>query len=369
MKRRLTAVMLIGLILWGCLPVRAGAECSVSADCAVLIEAKTGRVLYEKAAHRRMLIASTTKLMTALVVLESGHPMDEKVEILPDYTGAEGSSLYLKAGERLTIETLLYGLLLHSGNDAAQALALFCAGSTEKFAEQMNRKAGQLEMRDSHFANPSGLDQEGHYSTAYDMALLARACLKNETLKKIVSTRSVHMEGRSFVNHNKLLWQYPGCVGLKTGYTQQAGRTLVSAAERDGTTLIAVTLRAPDDWKDHRTLLDWGFQHCQVVQLAVAGERIALVPVEGSLLPMTWVRAADDLFAAVLSEEKLSRRIELEHQRISAPIRSGERAGQLICLLDGQLAGKTMLVFEGAADCRVPRTGPMVHLWKWFRQE
>ena len=360
------AAVLMAALLLGCLPVYAGAEPALSAECAVLMEAKTGRVLYEKDAHKPMLIASTTKLMAALVVLDSGHALEETVEILPEYTGAEGSSLYLKAGERLTVETLLYGLLLHSGNDAAQALALFCAGSVERFAERMNEMARRLGMADSHFANPSGLDQEGHRSTAYDMALLARACLENETLKKIVSTRSVHLEGRSFVNHNKLLWQYPGCIGLKTGYTQKAGRTLVSAAERDGVTLIAVTLRAPDDWRDHRTLLDWGFQSCRVEQLAGAGERIAAIPVEGSLLPMVWVRTKSDLFGALLPGEELSWRVELDRQRVSAPIKSGERAGRLVCLIGGQPMGETALVFEAAPDCRAPRAGLLSRLGELF---
>ena len=183
------------------------------------MDADSGRVLYESNAHRQRLIASTTKLMTALVALESGHRLDEVVTIDPRWAGAEGSSIYLKPGEQVRLETLLYGMLLRSGNDAALAVAGFCAGSVEDFVERMNRKAAELGMSDTHFENPNGLDGEAHYSSAYDMALLARACLKNETLAGMVSAKSVTMEGRTFTNHNKLLWRYEGCIGLKTGYT------------------------------------------------------------------------------------------------------------------------------------------------------
>lgn len=187
------------------------------------MEAESGRVLYAKDADTPRLIASTTKLMTALVALESGHSLEEVVTIPAEAAGVEGSSLYLKAGETVKLKTLLYGMLLQSGNDAATAVALYCAGSLEAFAQKMNEKAQQLGMTNSHFTNPTGLDGEEHYSSAYDMALLARACLDVPELKEITATRSTTMEGRTFVNHNKLLWRYEGCVGMKTGYTQGGG--------------------------------------------------------------------------------------------------------------------------------------------------
>lgn len=360
--KRVVAVMLAALCLMSAAgEVRAEGP-SVSAACAVLVEAETGRVLYEKDAHRPSLIASTTKLLTALTALESGHGLDEEVEILPGYTGAEGSSLYLKAGETLRLETLLYGLLLHSGNDAALAVAGCCGGSAEGFAREMNRVAQKLGMKDSSFTNPSGLDQEGHFSTAYDLALLGRACLKNDALRRMISTRSVHMEGRTFVNHNRLLWQYPGCVGMKTGYTKKAGRTLVSAAERDGMTLIAVTLNAPDDWRDHTALLDWGFSVCRTEVAAVQGETVARVPVKGSLLPFVPVRAAETITVAVLNGEELTRRLALDNTAVSAPVRAGDRAGGLELLLDGQPAGEVPLAFGPAEDCRAPDVGPLGRL-------
>lgn len=237
--RRGTGVLLAAALCFALLPRAGAAEVTVSAQSAVLMEAESGRVLYAKDADTPRLIASTTKLMTALVALESGHSLEEDVTIPAEAAGVEGSSLYLKAGETVKLKTLLYGMLLHSGNDAATAVALTCACSLEAFAQKMNEKAQQLGMTNSHFTNPTGLDGEEHYSSAYDMALLARACLDVPELKEITATRSTTMEGRTFVNHNKLLWRYEGCVGMKTGYTQAAGRTLVSAAERDGMTLIA----------------------------------------------------------------------------------------------------------------------------------
>ena len=273
---------------------------SVSAASAILVDAESGRVLYEKDAHTRRLIASTTKLMTALVALEQGPGLEEEVTIPPKAAGVEGSSLYLKAGERLKFETLLYGMLLHSGNDAAVAVAVLTAGSVEAFAAQMNQKARELGMTNSHFTNPTGLDEEGHYSTARDLALLARACLAQETLAKMAATPSIALEGRSFVNHNKLLWRYEGCVGLKTGYTQTAGRTLVSAARRNGMTLIAVTLDDPNDWADHAALFDYGFSTYHM-ETALEADG-ASIPCAGIFILRQAV-APTDLLPALETEE------------------------------------------------------------------
>ena len=234
----------------------------VSAQSAVVLHMDSGEILYEKNAREQRSIASITKLMTALVALESGKSLDDVVTIQAEDTRTEGSALYLKPGEHVKLETLLYGLLLHSGNDAALAIARFCGGSVEDFVAGMNARARELGMTNSHFANPNGLNDEGHYSSARDMALLARACLDNEYLAQMVSTRTITLEGRTFTNHNKLLWRYEGCVGMKTGFTENAGRTLVSAARRDGMTLIAVTLNDPDDWADHEVLFDYGFSVC-----------------------------------------------------------------------------------------------------------
>ena len=245
--------LLVGLALWWCLtPVRAWGV-STSASAAVLMDADTGQVLYDHNGSRRMLIASTTKILTALVVLEHAR-LDEVVTIQPRHM-AEGSSMYLKPGETLTVETLLYGLLLCSGNDAAVALADHCGGSVARFVGWMNETAQRIGMTGSSFANPNGLDDEQHYSTARDMALLAAYAARNPTFVRLCSTRSVTVGGRTMTNHNKLLQSVEGCIGMKTGYTRAAGRTLVSCARRGGRTLVAVTLQDGNDWADHAEML------------------------------------------------------------------------------------------------------------------
>lgn len=324
------------------------------------MDADSGRVLYESNARQRRLIASTTKLMTALVALESGHRLDEVVTIDPRWAGAEGSSIYLKPGEQVRLETLLYGMLLRSGNDAALAVASFCAGSVEAFVERMNRKAAELGMSDTHFENPNGLDGEAHYSSAYDMALLARACLKNETLANMVSAKSVTMEGRTFTNHNKLLWRYEGCIGLKTGYTQRAGRTLVSAAEREGLTLICVTLNDPDDWADHAALLDWSFDQYRAETVVRAGERVGSVPLEGSLLPACPVAAGETLTAALADGEAVEVRAVWKESPLTAPVAKGERVGELVCTLEGAELARVPLT--AAASVPADRWEPR-NLW------
>ena len=342
MKLRLLGAAAALTCVLTALPAAGAVETHAAA--AVLMDAGSGRVLYEHSAHEALPIASITKLMTALVALESGHALDERVTVLPQWTGAEGSSLYLRPGEVLTLETLLYGLLLRSGNDAALAVAEYCAGSEEAFVARMNRRAGELGMQDTHFANPSGLDGAGHASSAYDMALLARACLDNDILRDMVSTQSIAREGRVLTNHNKLLWRYEGCIGLKTGYTQKAGRTLVSAAEREGLTLICVTLNDPDDWADHAALLDWGFAQYRAETVARAGERAGYVPLADSLLPACPVSAGEALTAALADGEAIETRAVWKESPLTAPVAKGERVGELVCTLEGVELARVPLV-------------------------
>ena len=245
------------LCLIFCITPAVAEALEVSATAAVLMDADMGQVLYEKNGDRQMLIASTTKIMTALVVLEHAAP-DDVITVTPDHM-AEGSSMYLRAGETVRVEELLYGLLLCSGNDAALALTE-CAGGLTPFVALMNEKAAALGMAHTSFANPNGLDADGHYSTARDMAVLAAAAVENPTFRRICSSRSVTIGQRTMENHNRLLRQVEGCIGLKTGYTRAAGRTLVSCAERDGCRLVAVTLQDGNDWADHAALYDYGFR-------------------------------------------------------------------------------------------------------------
>ena len=219
----------------------------------LLMDADTGAVLAEKNCDTPSLIASTTKIMTALVVVQRCD-LDRRVRIPAEATGIEGSSMYLKAGEELTLRDLLYGMMLRSGNDAAVALALCTAGSLERFVGWMNETAQRMELRNTHFANPNGLDDENNYSTARDLALLTRAALREPDFLQVVSTKSIRVGERCLTNHNKLLWSLEGAIGVKTGFTRAAGRILVSAVERGGRRMIAVTINDCDDWRDHAAL-------------------------------------------------------------------------------------------------------------------
>ena len=255
----------------------------LSAKSAVLLDASTGRVLYASHAEDKSLIASTTKIMTALVICEAGD-LDRKVVIPPEAVGIEGSSMYLKAGEVLSVHELLYGLMLRSGNDAAVALALADSGSISAFAARMNEKAAVLGLKNTHYANPHGLDSEENYSTALDLARLTRFALQNPDFAQLVSTKSVTIGDRVLTNHNKLLWQYSGAIGVKTGYTRTAGRILVGAAERDGRRLIAVTIADPNDWADHAALFDYGFSQFSERQLVAADSVVGRIPVIGGTI-------------------------------------------------------------------------------------
>ena len=245
---------------------RAGA---VSARAAVVIDADTGETLFEQNADSRLPMASTTKIMTALVALGEGD-LDRVYTVKPEYAAVEGSSMYLKAGETLSLQDTLYGLMLASGNDAAVAIAGECGGMTA-FVGKMNAKAAELGLTDTHFDNPNGLPSDTHYTTAHELAKITAAALKDPVFRQIVSTKSCTVSGHALSNHNRLLSMYDGAIGVKTGFTRAAGRCLVSAAERNGRTIIAVTLNDPNDWNDHREMLDAGFAQYSEVTLHKAG--------------------------------------------------------------------------------------------------
>ena len=237
----------------------AFAPLRISAQSAVVIDADSGATLYEKDADTPRLIASTTKIMTGFLVARDCD-LDRIITVPPAAEGVEGSSMYLRAGERLSGRELLYGLMLHSGNDAALCLALAYAGSEAAFVEWMNAEAARLGLRHTHFANPHGLDSPENYASARDLAVLTREALRCEAFRRVVGTRQIRLGGRSLTNHNRLLWRLDGCVGVKTGYTRAAGRILVSAAEREGQSLICVTLNDPNDWEDHVRLYEACFE-------------------------------------------------------------------------------------------------------------
>jgi D-alanyl-D-alanine carboxypeptidase (penicillin-binding protein 5/6) len=337
LRRTGTLAALLACLLSG----RAQAvETSASAVC--LMDADSGRILYEQNAGTRMLIASTTKIMTALVAIRDGR-LSDTVRVSREAAYTEGSAMYLKEGEELTLETLLYGLLLCSGNDAAVAVAEHVGGSVEGFVERMNDTALALGMEDTSFANPNGLDDENHYSTARDMALLARAAMENATLVRIASTRTVTAQGRTMTNHNKLLSLLDGCLGLKTGYTRAAGRTLVSCAERNGQRLIAVTLQDGNDWADHQSLYEYGFQTYPACRAARLGGVLAQAEVEGGVCAGVPLVAADSFSWPLATGERLETDVRLDG-KLTAPLRAGARVGEAVFTVDGTEVGRVGLL-------------------------
>ena len=322
------------------LPLKANA---VSAKRAYVLDAVSGRVLFEKNADEQSLIASTTKIMTALVVCEQCNVLD-RMRIPREAVGIEGSSMYLKEGEVLTLQELLYGLMLSSGNDAAVALAIYCGGTVEGFAEMMNDKARVLGMTGTHFENPNGLDSPGHYSTARDLAILASYAMENPIFAKTVSAKSVTVGERYLTNHNKLLWRVEGADGVKTGFTKAAGRILVSSAIRDGRRLVAVTIDDPDDWKDHAALLEEGFARYSIRTVVTAGEKVGTLEVMGGQAQRVEVLAAED-FSYALAEEEDPQLALPGPGFVYAPAVEGADAGYAYVLINGKAVGKVPVVY------------------------
>ena len=321
---------------------------AVSAQSAILVDAQTGRVLYEKNADSRGLIASTTKIMTALVICEQCNVLD-RVRIPNEAVGIEGSSMYLKEGEILTVQELLYGLMLRSGNDAAVALAIYCGGTVEGFSELMNDKARRLGLYNTHFENPNGLDSPGHYSTARDLAKLAAYAMENPIFRKTVSTKNIRIVDRSLQNHNKLLWSLDGADGVKTGFTKAAGRILVSSAVRSGRRLVAVTMNAPNDWNDHTQLIDHGFSEYRVVQLLQKGEELGELEVVGGEEKTVKLLAASD-FSYSLTEKETVDIVFGGTEFVYAPVSAGQSAGCAYVRVDGKPVAAIPMVFADTVE-------------------
>lgn len=316
---------------------------AVSAQKAIVLDGQSGRVLYQKDAGSRSLIASTTKIMTALVICQRCNVLD-RVRIPKEAVGIEGSSMYLIEGEVLTVQELLYGLMLSSGNDAAVALAIWCGGTVEGFAELMNDKARSLGLRNTHFVNPHGLDAPDHYSTAEDLAALAAYAMEDPIFAQTVSTKAVRVGQRYLRNHNKLLWQLDGANGVKTGYTKAAGRILVSGAKRNGRQLICVTINDGDDWNDHKQLLEAGFSRYRIQPLIYAGQILGTQTIAGGQAGSVTLIAGEDFSYPVAEGERLS--LELPGSGfVYAPVALGQDAGFAHVLLDGNPVGKVPVYY------------------------
>lgn len=331
------------------LPVPAGA---VSARSAIVLDAVSGRVLFSREPDRESLIASTTKIMTALVVCEQCNVLD-RMRIPKEAVGVEGSSMYLREGEVLTLQELLYGLMLSSGNDAAVALAIYCGGTVEGFAEMMNDKARILGLTGTHFENPNGLDSPDHHSTARDLAVLAAYAMENPIFAKTVSAKTVTIGNRCLRNHNKLLWLVKGADGVKTGYTRAAGRILVSSATRDGRRLVAVTIHDPNDWQDHEALLEEGFARYQLKKIISAGDQVGWAEIAGGQPSRVPLVAAEDFWYSVAPEENPCLALSEEGIRF-APVAAGAEAGSVYVLIEGNAVGKVPVMYGENAEQREP---------------
>ena len=335
----------------------------ISAQSAILIEAQSGKVLYSKNAEKRLPMASTTKIMTAILAIECGISLDSVVKISKDAVGIEGSSIYLKEGEELSFEALIYGLLLCSANDAAVALALAVGGTLEHFVDLMNQKATSLGLCNTHFTNPHGLHDENHFTTAHDLALLMAYCVKNPIFlnisgceKKIFS--SSENLSRVMINHNRLLRTYSGLIAGKTGYTKSSGRCLVTSAERDGLRLIAVTLNAPNDWQDHTNLFDFGFESYRMIILDSVS--ITLPVVSGS---KNEIRASADGTSLFLSKSSEEISVQINAPRFTfGGVNKGDKIGEVVY----KLCGKTILIVPLNADETVKAKRYKFNLFCWL---
>ena len=332
------ALLFAFLLLLGGGTSYALSEPNSSRSASVLYEPHTGVFLHEQNADVRLPMASTTKIMTALVAIERGNLADI-VTVDSRAVGVEGSSAYLRDGTVLSLGDLLYALMLQSANDAAEAIAYFIAGGIDEFSLLMNQKAEAIGLENTNFTNPHGLDDENHYTTARDLAIITAEALRYPEFAQITATRvkKIEKEGfsRTFVNHNKLLSQYEGCIGVKTGFTKRSGRCLVSAAERDGLRLIAVTLNEPNDWSVHRRLLDSGFEQMEAITLVSRDSFGIELPILGADTPSVALGITEDLRLIRKRGDALPR-VEIDLPRfITAPIKKGDVVGKIRVIEDG----------------------------------
>ena len=339
---------LVGALMPRPIAVQAeGLNVACSAKGMAVLEMKTGRVLASKNMDAQLKMASTTKIVTALTVINNCENLDEPFKISDKAVGIEGTSIYLRKNEVLTVRELLYGLMLRSGNDASVALALHCADSIEDFAEMMNQTALDCGAKNSHFVNPHGLDADGHYTTAYDLALITTKALQNETFKEIVSTKNYRISGgeqgtRYLVNKNRLLNSLDGCIGVKTGFTNGAGRCLVSAVERDGETIVCVVLNCGPMFEESANLLNEAFKKYQNVEVLKSYNYICNIPViDGEKNKVRVYNPQGFSYPLTLEEQAL---INVDYDlpnQLKAPIKAETKVGTATVYLGDKVLFKT----------------------------
>lgn len=331
-------------------------EVSSSAECMALLEVETGRVLYEKNSHKKRPMASTTKILTAITVIENTQDLDEIKQIPDKAVGVEGSSIYLEKGETLSTMDLLYGLMLQSGNDCAEALAILTSGSLEKFADLMNQTAKKIGANESNFVTPHGLHADDHYTTAYDLALISAYALKNETFQQISATKkhTTTWKGRDYkrviVNKNKLLSSYDGCDGVKTGFTKKAGRCYVSSATRDNMQVVCAVLNCGPMFQECTNLMTRAFDEYTMHRIAEKGQHLFDIPI--SLCKNETVKAgvAQDLYYPLNKEEIKCLTITISNvDTLTAPLKFGKEIGKIrIDISNNLLFYEKLIIIEDA---------------------
>lgn len=314
----------------------AGAMPDLSAQAAILIDAGSGRILFEKNAHHRLPQASTTKITTALIVLEEKHNLKEKITVPDDFVNPGEAGIWLEPGEQHTLEDMLYALLLRSANDAAAAMAYGVSGSEENFVKLMNRRVKELGLKDTHYMNPHGLYHENHYSSAYDLAMITKEAMTHKEFRQIIVTKRHvlpwpgHDYSRVVYNGNRLLGSYPGADGVKTGFTRQAGSCLVGSATRDGLHLIAVVLHANAMYDEVASLLDYGFENFENKHFYDRGEVVSYLPVIYGKKEQIKAVLEKPLSIAVQEKEKKHIRIKTDLPKtVQAPVEKGDKLGSI----------------------------------------
>ena len=337
--------------------VNAQGNLGLSAQASVVVEANSGRVIYGNNQDKRLSMASTTKIMTSLLALENCE-LDIEFCVTDEMVQVEGTSMGLVGGDYVTMRAIVYGMLLQSGNDAANVAAYMMSGSIEKFSKLMNERACRIGMKNTNFVTPSGLDADEHYSTAYDMALLGAEAIKNEDFAEICSTKSASVSygnpayKRTLTNHNKFLSRYEGAFGIKTGFTKKSGRCLVTAVERNGITLVAVTLNAPDDWNDHAKLYDYAFSKVELCYLDADLSDVSLRLI-GSDCDNVAVSCAEPTAVMLVGENKKVRRKILLKSFEYAPIESGSVVGSVRYYLDNEIICEVPITVQRDVECIV----------------
>jgi D-alanyl-D-alanine carboxypeptidase (penicillin-binding protein 5/6) len=369
MKRIALLVLALFMSISFCITY-AEPDVTTCAKAAVVMDVKTGRVLFSKNPDIKLAMASTTKIMTTLVAIESGK-LNEKVKVSKKAAHTEGSSIYLKEGEVITVEELLFGIMLRSGNDASMAVAEHIGGSIEGFADMMNKKAKDIGALNTHFANPHGLDDPQHYTTAYDLALITSYALRNTKFAEIVKTKRKTISGppdvewdRSMMNKNKMLWQFEGGDGVKTGFTSKAGRCLVSSATRDNWQLCSVVLNCGPMWEESATILNYAFRNYTKQKVVDSEEIYQQLKVISGKKDLVEIKPTIDYYMPI-SQEEINRLVFIPALKFNnrAPIYKGSKAGELKIYLGNEYISSVDLEY-----CQsIESNDPLYHFRRIFR--